>query len=181
MIWLRGGVNPAAPLERLARQSPDFTMALADGRPTLVEFYADWCEACRAMAPAMEAIESRRRNELDVVLLNVDNPRWQPQLDLYDVNGIPQLELFNADGRAVGRSLGARSAGGTGSADHSPGGGQPPAPAQWSRGRQFPGRISRQPPRLSKPALAVTAERLLPFPFTTTPRQPPWIPASGSP
>jgi thiol-disulfide isomerase/thioredoxin len=85
-------------------------VALADGRPTLVEFYADWCEACRAMAPAMEAIESRRRNELDVVLLNVDNPRWQPQLDLYDVNGIPQLELFNADGRAVGRSLGARSA-----------------------------------------------------------------------
>jgi hypothetical protein len=47
---------------------------------------------------------------LIVVLLNVDNPRWQPQLDLYDVNGIPQLELFNADGQAVGRSLGARSA-----------------------------------------------------------------------
>ena len=110
LIWLRGGVNPAAPLERLARQSPDLTLALADGRPTVVEFYADWCEACRAMAPAMEAISSRRRSELDLVLLNVDNPRWQPQLNLYDVNGIPQLELFSADGQAVGRSVGARSA-----------------------------------------------------------------------
>lgn len=111
LFWLRGGLHPAAPLERLARQSPDLTTALADGRPTLVEFYADWCEACRAMAPAMEAIEQRRRGELDVVLLNVDNPRWQPELERYAVNGIPQLELFDASGRSVGRSIGARRPG----------------------------------------------------------------------
>jgi len=108
LFWLRGGLHPAAPLERLARQSPDLTTALTDNRPTLVEFYADWCEACRAMAPAMEAIEQRRRGSLDVVLLNVDNPRWQPELDRYAVNGIPQLELFDAGGLSVGRSIGAR-------------------------------------------------------------------------
>jgi len=108
LFWVRGGLHPAAPLERLARQSPDLTTALTNGRPTLVEFYADWCEACRAMAPAMEAIEQRRRRALDVVLLNVDNPRWQPELDRYAVNGIPQLELFDAAGRSVGRSIGAR-------------------------------------------------------------------------
>jgi len=108
LFWLRGGLHPAAPLERLARQSPELTTALSDGRPTLVEFYADWCEACRAMAPAMEAIEQKRRGALDVVLLNVDNPRWQPELDRYAVNGIPQLELFDAGGRSVGRSIGAR-------------------------------------------------------------------------
>lgn len=108
LFWLRGGLHPEAPLERLARQSPDLATALADGRPTLVEFYADWCEACRAMAPAMEAIEQKRRGALDMVLLNVDNPRWQPELDRYAVNGIPQLELFDAGGRSVGRSIGAR-------------------------------------------------------------------------
>ncbi len=108
LFWLRGGLHPAAPLERLARQSPDLTTALNDGRPTLVEFYADWCEACRAMAPAMETIEQKRRGALDVVLLNVDNPRWQPELERYAVNGIPQLELFDAGGRSVGRSIGAR-------------------------------------------------------------------------
>jgi len=108
LFWVRGGLHPAAPLERLARQSPDLATALTNGRPTLVEFYADWCEACRAMAPAMEAIEQRRRGALDVVLLNVDNPRWQPELDRYAVNGIPQLELFDAAGRSVGRSIGAR-------------------------------------------------------------------------
>jgi len=110
LFWLRGGLHPEAPLERLARQSPELATALADGRPTVVEFYADWCEACRAMAPAMEAIERRRRGALDVVLLNVDNPRWQPELERYAVNGIPQLELFDAAGAPVGRSIGARRA-----------------------------------------------------------------------
>ncbi|MCP9931135.1 thioredoxin [Cyanobium sp. AMD-g] len=109
MVWLRGGLHPEAPLERLARQSPELTVALADGRPTVVEFYADWCEACRSMAPAMERIERQQRGRMDVVLLNVDNPRWQPEVDRYDVNGIPQLEFFDAAGGAVGRSIGARS------------------------------------------------------------------------
>ncbi len=109
MVWLRGGLHPEAPLERLARQSPEFSVALADGRPTLVEFYADWCEACRSMAPAMERIERQQHGRMDVVLLNVDNPRWQPELERYEVNGIPQLEFFDAAGAPVGRSIGARS------------------------------------------------------------------------
>jgi len=108
LFWWRGGLHPEAALERLARQSPELGTALTDGRPTLVEFYADWCEACRAMAPAMEALERGHRDSLDVVLLNVDNPRWQPEVERYGVNGIPQLELFDAAGQSVGRSIGAR-------------------------------------------------------------------------
>lgn len=110
LFWLRGGLHPEAALQRMARQSPEFNAALADGRPTLVEFYADWCEACRSMAPAMEAMERRHKGELDLVLLNVDNPRWQPQIDQYGVNGIPHLELFDRDGQRLGQVIGARSA-----------------------------------------------------------------------
>jgi thiol-disulfide isomerase/thioredoxin len=109
VLWLRGGLQPQAPLEALARRSPELGVALASGRPTIVEFYADWCEACRSMAPALEAVESRQRERLNVVLLNVDNPRWQPEIDRYAVNGIPHLELFNSSGTDVGRSIGARS------------------------------------------------------------------------
>lgn len=108
LFLLRGGLQPAAPLEKLARQSLDLPVALTNGKPTLVEFYADWCEACQAMAPAMERIESQHHEQLDVVLLNVDNPRWQPEVDRYGVNGIPQLELFDSHGDDVGRSIGAR-------------------------------------------------------------------------
>jgi hypothetical protein len=61
------------------------------------------------MAPAMDQLEREQRDRLDVVLLNVDNPRWQPEMERYDVNGIPQLEFFDAAGSSVGRSIGARS------------------------------------------------------------------------
>nr|WP_225323179.1 thioredoxin domain-containing protein [Synechococcus sp. RSCCF101] len=105
----RQSSRPEAPMDSLARRSPELSVALANGRPTLVEFYADWCEACQAMAPALQAVEEQVRGGIDVVLLNVDNPRWQPELDRYEVNGIPQLELFGADGTPAGRSLGARS------------------------------------------------------------------------
>ncbi len=108
LLWLRGGLHPEASLEALARRSPDLTTALSDGRPTVVEFYADWCEACRAMAPAMDSLERQHRDALDVVLLNVDNPRWQEEIERFEVNGIPHLEFFDAGGQPVGRSLGAR-------------------------------------------------------------------------
>lgn len=110
LFWYRGGLHPEAVLERLARQSPELSVALTNGKPTLVEFYADWCEACRAMAPAMEAMEHRHHGQLDVVLLNVDNPRWQPQIDSYGVNGIPHLEFFDGQGERLGQAIGARSA-----------------------------------------------------------------------
>jgi thiol-disulfide isomerase/thioredoxin len=109
LVWLRGDLLAEEPLEALARRSPDPVTALASGRPTLVEFYADWCEACRAMAPAMVELERHTHDQLNVVLLNVDNPRWQPELERYGVNGIPHLELFDSRGASVGRAIGARS------------------------------------------------------------------------
>jgi thiol:disulfide interchange protein len=110
LLWLRGGLHPQAPLEKLARQSLDLPVALANGRPTIVEFYADWCQACQAMAPAMDTLAERRQGQLNVVLLNVDNPRWQAEIERFQVNGIPQLDLFSASGQQVGRAIGARSA-----------------------------------------------------------------------
>ena len=110
LIILRGGIQSESPMEQLARRSIDPQTALTNGRPTLIEFYADWCQVCREMAPSMLNLEQRSRETLDVVLVNVDNPRWQDLVDRYDVNGIPQLNLFNAEGEPKGRSLGLRSA-----------------------------------------------------------------------
>lgn len=110
LVLLRGGIQSESPMEQLARRSIDPQTALTNGRPTLIEFYADWCQVCREMAPSMLELEKASRDRLDVVLVNVDNPRWQDLVDRYDVNGIPQLNLFNAEGEPRGRSLGLRSA-----------------------------------------------------------------------
>ena len=109
LVILRGGIQSESPMEQLARRSLDPQTALTNGRPTLIEFYADWCQVCREMAPSMLELEQSSREQLDVVLVNVDNPRWQDLVDRYDVNGIPQLNLFNAEGEPRGRSLGLRS------------------------------------------------------------------------
>ena len=108
LTMMRGGLQNASPLEQLARRSLTPEVALSNGRPTMLEFYADWCQVCREMAPAMLRLEQSTQQQLDVVMVNVDNPRWQDLVDRYDVNGIPQLNLFNADGDAVGRSIGLR-------------------------------------------------------------------------
>ena len=103
LTLVRGGLQSGSPLDQLARRSLEPEVALSNGRPTMIEFYADWCQVCREMAPAMLQLERAQANRLDVVMVNVDNPRWQDLVDRYDVNGIPQLNLFDAEGEAVGR------------------------------------------------------------------------------
>jgi len=105
----RGGINSQGPLDTLARQSLAPEEALANGRPTVFEFYADWCEACRQMAPSMLAIERQIENKVDIVLLNVDNNSWQDLIDEYEVSGIPQLNFFNAQGKLAGKAIGVQS------------------------------------------------------------------------
>ena len=73
LFLVKGGINSKAPLEQLARQSIDPEMALSNGRPTVLEFYADWCEACREMAPTMHSIEDEFKEDLNIVSLVVSS------------------------------------------------------------------------------------------------------------
>ena len=109
LFLLRNGLSTESPMDQLARRSLQPEVALSNDTPTMLEFYADWCEACREMAPAMLETERRTSGRMDVVLVNIDNPQWQDLIDRYDVNGIPQLNLFSATGQPRGRSLGVRT------------------------------------------------------------------------
>jgi thiol:disulfide interchange protein len=110
LFLLRNGLSTESPMDQLARRSLQPEVALSNNTPTMLEFYADWCEACREMAPAMLETERRTSGRMDVVLVNIDNPQWQDLIDRYEVNGIPQLNLFGATGQLRGRSLGVRTA-----------------------------------------------------------------------
>lgn len=107
LIWLQRGSDGRDLLDQMARRSLPLEEALQNGRPTLVEFYADWCESCRTMAPSIETMQDQHP-EIDLVLLNVDNPAWEAQIKRFGVNGIPHLQLFNADGESLGQSIGVR-------------------------------------------------------------------------
>jgi thioredoxin 1 len=76
---------------------------LQSGLPVVVDFYADWCGPCRAMAPVVEQLAT----ELDgrVVIGKLDVDVNQEIAIRYGVQGIPTLGLFR-DGRLVDRLVG---------------------------------------------------------------------------
>ncbi len=93
-------------LEALADQSVPLEVALSNGKPTLVEFYADWCTTCRLMAPMVADLKQDLSGQINFVMLNVDNPKWLPELDQYQVNGIPHFVFADPQGRIQGMAVG---------------------------------------------------------------------------
>ena len=45
-------------LESQVKKSTDLTVALNNNKPTLTEFYADWCTSCQAMAGDLAQIKA---------------------------------------------------------------------------------------------------------------------------
>ena len=70
----------------------------------VVDFWAEWCGPCRAIAPALEEIGAEFAGKLTIAKVNVDeNPKTPND---YNVRGIPTLVLFK-DGKAVSTKVGA--------------------------------------------------------------------------
>lgn len=108
LFFIRNGFKANEMLDQLAKTSLLPEIALSNGKPTVFEFYADWCEACKEMAPDMIDAKKQNANKIDIVLLNVDNSRWIDLIEKYDVNGIPKMTFFDSKGEFKGFSLGVR-------------------------------------------------------------------------
>ncbi|WP_017318135.1 thioredoxin family protein [Mastigocladopsis repens] len=96
----------SATLAQLGEQSIPLEVALTNGKPSLMEFYADWCTVCQKMAPDIAQLEQQYADKVNFVMLNVDNTKWLPEMLRYRVDGIPHLVYLNKDGEAVAQAIG---------------------------------------------------------------------------
>jgi thioredoxin 1 len=78
---------------------------LKSNLPVLVDFWAEWCGPCRAVAPILEEISHEHGAKLKIVKLNIDE---NSELAIkYGITSIPALNVF-VNGEVVKSIVGAK-------------------------------------------------------------------------
>ncbi|MBN3951642.1 MAG: thioredoxin family protein [Nostoc sp.] len=96
----------SASLAKLSDASTPLEVALSNGKPSLVEFYADWCTVCQKMAPDIAQLETEYADKMNFVMLNVDNLKWLPEMLRYRVDGIPHFVFLSQQGETIAEAIG---------------------------------------------------------------------------
>ncbi len=76
---------------------------LKSDMPVIVDYWAEWCSPCKAIAPVLEEIAGEYQGKLIVAKMDVDDNQQTPQK--YVVRGIPTLMIFK-DGDVIGTKVG---------------------------------------------------------------------------
>ncbi|MEM8809527.1 MAG: thioredoxin domain-containing protein [Cyanobacteria bacterium P01_G01_bin.38] len=83
-------------LKAMAAKAMPYEVAIATSKPTLIEFYADWCTTCQAMSSTIDTLHQQYAGQLNFVMLNIDDPQWASQIAEYGASGVPQFTLLDS-------------------------------------------------------------------------------------
>lgn len=78
---------------------------LQSDKPVIVDFWAEWCGPCHAIAPVLDKIAEERDGELKIVKVNIDEE--QSLAMRYGIASIPTIVLFK-DGEPSAAAIGAQ-------------------------------------------------------------------------
>jgi thioredoxin 1 len=78
---------------------------LKSEKPVIVDFWAEWCGPCHAVAPVLDRIVEERAGEVSLVKVNIDEEQGLAMR--YGIQSIPTIVLFK-DGEPAGAAIGAQ-------------------------------------------------------------------------
>jgi thioredoxin 1 len=84
------------------------TEVLQSDKPVIVDFWAEWCGPCHAVAPVLDKIAEERADEVRLVKINVDEN--QELMVRYGIQSIPTIVLFKG-GEPAAAVIGAQPKG----------------------------------------------------------------------
>jgi len=100
-------VTPIQLLVNMERSSAPLSDIGKNSKPTVIDFWAPWCENCRYMAPTLFQVEESYKDKVNFVMVNGDDPNNWPLIEALGVDAIPHMALVESDGTVDTALIGA--------------------------------------------------------------------------
>lgn len=77
-----------------------------DARPTVIDFYASWCQPCKDMDRALEKAKQEYGEKITIMKVDIDDPKNDKLIEQYEVSPIPTVVFLNSEGEVVTYAIG---------------------------------------------------------------------------